>query len=224
MYRTKDRYNYVVENFFFSKRRIKRIKKYRWKRKKEERKLGVARTDVTRVVGMFLVSVSVTNEIPRFANMWKPRFHENNSGKRDFLEAIGRIFRPRNCSSVASKRPPIITKRSTVPISSCHPRHRNENTNVYICKPCSNIVILLDASFPPISTELISRVDLLAVIREIGSIQRSLSPLTRGRGRETCLIIFRDTVLPSRNWRIFLQRWNVFDEDSEKNMKKREMK
>lgn len=172
MYRTKDRYNYGCREFFFFQTKDPKSKKISVE-KEEERKLGVARTDVTRVVGMFLVSVSVTNEIPRFANMWKPRFHENNSGKRDFLEAIGRIFRPRNCSSVASKRPPIITKRSTVPISSCHPRHRNENTNVYICKPCSNIVILLDASFPPISTELISRVDALAVIREIGSIQRS---------------------------------------------------
>lgn len=90
------------------------------------KKLGVARTDVTRVVGMFLVSVSVTSEIPRFADMWKPRFHENESLREERLPGS---HRPDFSAQKLLLRGGRQLLRNG-PIRSCHPRHRtprNEN-------------------------------------------------------------------------------------------------
>lgn len=82
--------------------------------------------------------------------------------------------------------------------------------------------LLLDASFPAISTEPISRVmRSLGEIREIGSIRVSClchGCVTRLREseRETRLVIFRDTVLPSRNSEDVFAR----DEDGTKSLTK----
>lgn len=148
------------------------------------------------------------------------------SGKRGFLEAIGRIFRPRNCCFEEAANY-YETARSDLAIRVIERLEHDTNvcTSVNLV-PMSCVIIDVLLLFPPISTELISRVmrSLVKFVKsgrynEPSCLCHDCVTRARGRERETRLAIFRDTVLPSRNSRTFL-RDEVFDEDSGKKKKK----
>lgn len=116
-----------------------------------------------------------------------------------------------------------------MPSASSNASKREHDTNVCTSVnlvPMSCVIIDVLLLFPPISTELISRVmrSLVKFVKSGRYNERSCLchdcvTRARGRERETRLAIFRDTVLPSRNSRMFL-RDEVFDEDSGKKRKK----